>query len=114
MTQPKMLTAQDLAGKAGITPAKLRRLLRNKFNRAGKAEVGQKRMEYRFDPNDPLVKQIVAQVKGKPADKEKDAQKKAPAKGQPKTQKPKATKSEASDKSVQKGGESDDNKAANN
>jgi len=84
MTQPKTLTAHDLAEKAGITPTKLRRLLGNKFNRAGKTEVGQKHIEYRFDPNDPVVKQILTQAKIKPTDKGKDT-KKAPAKGQPRT-----------------------------
>jgi len=113
MTQPKMLTAHDLAEKAGITPAKLRRLLRSKFNRAGKTEVGEKRVEYRFDPNDPVVKQIIAQVKGEPVDKTKDAKKTTPAKGQPKTQKPKVTKTGENNELAQKGGEGDDNQAAN-
>jgi hypothetical protein len=113
MTQPKMLIARDLAGKAGITPAKLRRLLTNKFNRAGKTGVGKKRVEYRFDSSDPLVKQIIAQAKGKPADNAKDTKEKAPVKRQLKSQKPKAVKTEELSESVQKGGEGDDNKAAN-
>ncbi len=110
MTQPKMLTTHDLAEKAGITPTRLRRILRSKFNRAGKTEVGQKRVEYRFDTSDPLVKQIIAQAKVKPADKAKDTKKNAPAKGQPKSQKPKAVKTEAPNELNQKEGESDDNK----
>jgi hypothetical protein len=111
MTQPKMLTAHDLAEKAGITPAKLRRILRSKFNRAGKTEVGQKRNEYRFDSTDPLVKEIIAQVKGKPSDKAKDNEK-APTKPQTKTQKPKATKT-VKPTDNKEGGEANGDSAAN-
>ena len=56
MAETKMLTAKDLADKAGITPAELRKLLRKDFNRVGKTQAEGKRMEYRFASNDPVVK----------------------------------------------------------
>lgn len=69
MAEVKMLTAKDLAEKAGISPSKLRKLLRTEFNRAGKTKVEGNRMEYSFAPNDPMVKQIINRVKGQPAEK---------------------------------------------
>ena len=63
MTEVKMLTAKQLADKAGISPAELRKLLRKEFDRAGKTKVEGNRMEYRFASNDPIVKQIVAKAK---------------------------------------------------
>ena len=63
MAETKMLTAKDLADKAGITPAELRKLLRKEFNRVGKTQVEGKRVEYRFAPNDPVVKKIVDKAK---------------------------------------------------
>lgn len=66
MTEVKMLTVKDLAEKAGISPMELRKLLRKEFNRAGKTKVKGNRTEYRFNPNDPTVKQIIDRVKGKP------------------------------------------------
>jgi len=67
----QLLTAKDLAEKAGIRPVELRKLLRKEFNRAGKTKVEGNRLEYRFDPNDPIVKQIVDRVKNKPDEKPK-------------------------------------------
>lgn len=67
----ELLTAKDLAEKAGITPLELRKLLRKNFNRAGKTKVEGNRMEYRFDTNDPIVKQIIDRVKSKPDEKPK-------------------------------------------
>lgn len=63
MAEPQMLTAKDLATKAGISPAVLRKLLRQEFNRAGKTTVEGNRSEYRFSPNDPVIKQIIARAK---------------------------------------------------
>jgi hypothetical protein len=63
MAEPKMLTARELADKAGTSPAKLRKLLRTEFNRAGKTTVEGNRSEYRFNPNDPVIKQIVSRAK---------------------------------------------------
>ena len=66
-----MLTVKDLSEKAGITPTELRKLLRKEFNRPGKTEVEGNCMEYRFDFNDPTVKQIIDRVKGQQAEKSK-------------------------------------------
>ena len=63
MAEVKMLTAKQLAEKAGISPTSLRKLLRKEFNRAGKTKVEGNRMEYRFASNDPIVKQIVEKAK---------------------------------------------------
>jgi DNA replication protein DnaD len=65
MAEAKILTVKDLAEKVGITPVELRKLLRKEFNQAGKTKVEGNRMEYRFDPNDPIVKQIMEKVKPK-------------------------------------------------
>ena len=59
----ELLTAKQLAEKAGISPIELRKLLRKEFNRAGKTKVEGNRMEYRFAANDPIVKQIVEKAK---------------------------------------------------
>jgi hypothetical protein len=64
MTEVKMLTAKQLAEKAGVSPADLRKLLRKEFNRAGKTKVEGNRMEYRFAASDPIVKQIMEKAKG--------------------------------------------------
>lgn len=70
MTQPKkLLTAKELAEKAGIKPTALRKLLRKEFKGTGKTQVEGNRVEYRFDPDDPIVKQIINRVKAKPAKK---------------------------------------------
>ena len=44
MAEVKMLTAKQLAEKAGISPTSLRKLLRNEFNRTGKTKVEGNRM----------------------------------------------------------------------
>ena len=75
MAETKLLTAKDLADKAGITPAELRKLLRKEFNRVGKTQVEGKRMEYRFASNDPVVKQIIQKVKAQAEEKAKEAEK---------------------------------------
>ena len=67
----QLLTSKDLAKKVGISPAELRKLLRKEFNRVGKTKVEGNRLEYRFDPNDPSVKQIVDRVKNNPDEKPK-------------------------------------------
>ena len=72
MAEIKMFTARDLAEKAGITPVELRRLLRSEFNREGKTKVEGNRVEYRFNPNDPIVKQIMDRVKSQQAEKSKN------------------------------------------
>jgi 3-hydroxyisobutyrate dehydrogenase-like beta-hydroxyacid dehydrogenase len=69
MTEVKTLTAKQLAEKAGISPADLRKLLRKEFNRAGKTKVDGNRMEYRFAANDPIVKQIMEKAKTLAAEK---------------------------------------------
>jgi len=71
MAEVKMLTVRDLAERAGITPVELRKLLRSEFNRAGKTKIEDNRMEYRFDPNDPIVKQIIDRVKSLQKEKSK-------------------------------------------
>jgi hypothetical protein len=63
MAEHKMLTAKELATKAGISPAVLRKLLRQEFNRVGKTKVENNRSEYRFNPNDVVTKQIIARAK---------------------------------------------------
>ena len=100
MTEPKMLTAKDLADKAGITPAELRKLLRKDFDRVGKVKVEGNRMEYRFAPNDPVVKQIIQKVKDQAVEKakEQEAQTK-----QEKVEPEKAEKPEITDKEPIKG-----------
>ena len=67
----ELLTSKQLAEKAGIKPTHLRRLLRKEFNGVGKTSVEGKRTEYRFNPNDTVVKQIIDRAKGKPAEKPK-------------------------------------------
>ncbi len=74
MAETKMLTAKDLADKAGITPAELRKLLRKDFNRVGKTQVEGNRMEYRFASNDPVAKQIIEKAKAVVAEKAKEAE----------------------------------------
>lgn len=59
----ELLTTKGLAEKVGISPTELRKLLRKEFNRAGKTKVEGNRLEYRFDPNAPIVKQIMDRVK---------------------------------------------------
>ena len=59
----KSLTAGELAQKAGVSPAVLRKLLRKEFNRVGKTVVDGNRSEYRFNLNDPVTKQIIARAK---------------------------------------------------
>jgi transcriptional regulator with XRE-family HTH domain len=59
----KSLTAGELAQKAGVSPALLRKLLRKELNRTGKVLVEGNRSEYRFDPNDPVTKKIIARAK---------------------------------------------------
>lgn len=61
--ETKLLTAKELAEKAGISPQVLRKMLRNKFNRSGKTLVEGNRSEYRFDPNDTVTKDIIAKAK---------------------------------------------------
>jgi len=66
-----ILTVKDLAEKAGISPTELRKLLRKEFNRTGKTKVEGNRMEYRFDPNDPIVKKIMNRIKSQQVEKSK-------------------------------------------
>lgn len=61
--EAKLLTARELAEKAGVSPAVLRKLLRQEFNRAGKTIVEGNRAEYRFNPNDAMTQQIIARAK---------------------------------------------------
>lgn len=61
--ESKMLTARELAEKADVSPAVLRKLLRQEFNRAGKTIVEGNRSEYRFNPNDTVTKQIIERAK---------------------------------------------------
>jgi hypothetical protein len=104
MAETKMLTANDLAEKAGLTPVELRKLLRKEFNRAGKVKVEGNRMEYRFAPNDPIVKQIIQKTKAQIAGKPKDAK----TKNQPKFDETETIERGATDELTKKGGESDD------
>ena len=67
----ELLTVKDLAEKAGINPIDLRNFLRKEFNRTGKTKVEGNRMEYRFDPNDPIVKQIMDRIKNQQVEKSK-------------------------------------------
>lgn len=68
----KQLTAKEIAEKAGISPANLRKLLRKEFNRVGKTKVEGNRLEYRFDPNDPTTKQIIGRAKDQSTKKAKE------------------------------------------
>ena len=61
--EPKLLSARELAVKAGVSPAVLRKLLRKEFNRAGKTVVEGNRSEYRFNLNDAVTKQVIARAK---------------------------------------------------
>jgi len=61
--ETKLLTAKELADKAGVTPQVLRKLLHKKFNRAGKTLMEGNRAEYRFDPKNPVTKDIIAEAK---------------------------------------------------
>ncbi|MBN2187294.1 MAG: hypothetical protein JW732_07600 [Dehalococcoidia bacterium] len=61
--ETKLLTAEELAEKAGVSPQVLRKMLRKEFNRAGKTLVEGNRSEYRFDPNDPVTKDVIAKAK---------------------------------------------------
>jgi hypothetical protein len=61
--ETKLLTAKELAEKAGISPEVLRKMLRKEFNRAGKTLVEGNRSEYRFDPNDAVTKDIITTAK---------------------------------------------------
>jgi hypothetical protein len=61
--ETKMLTARELAEKAGISPALLRKLLRKEFNRAGKTVIEGNRQEYRFNPSDAVTKEIIVRAK---------------------------------------------------
>lgn len=67
----ELITAKDLAEKAGVSPVELRELLRKEFNRFGKTKVEGNRLEYRFAPNDPIVKQIIDRVKSQLNEKPK-------------------------------------------
>ena len=82
MAEVKMLTAKQLAEKAGISPTSLRKLLRNEFNRTGKTKVEGNRMEYRFALTDPIVKQIIWKAKAQAVEKDK-AEKPAEEKTEP-------------------------------
>jgi DNA-binding transcriptional regulator YhcF (GntR family) len=61
--ETKLLSARELAQKAGVSPAVLRKLLRKEFNRAGKVLVEGNRSEYRFNLSDPVTKQVIARTK---------------------------------------------------
>ncbi len=113
------ITIKQLANQAGMEVRTLRRILRAKFPRKAKGKA------YEWQVNDPQVDLILKAVANhkdrvkkvnydasepktkEPTNKKKNANAK-PAKGQSKTQKPKATKTEAINESVQKGSENDD------
>ena len=61
--ETKLLTARELSVKAGVSPAVLRKLLRQEFNRVGKVLVEGNRSEYRFNLTDAVTKQIIARAK---------------------------------------------------
>ena len=61
--ETKSLTARELAQKAGVSPAVLRKLLRKEFNRTGKVLVEGNRSEYRFNLNDAVTKQVITRAK---------------------------------------------------
>lgn len=63
MAETKLLTARQLAEKAGIDHRVLRRIIRKCFKGIGKTQVEGKRSEYHFDPNDQTTKDILAKVK---------------------------------------------------
>jgi len=79
----QLLTSKELAEKAGVDPRKLRRILRKEFKGAGETSVEGKREEYRFNPDDSIVQQIIDRIQGQPAEKPKPEK--------PKVQKTKAT-----------------------
>ncbi|MGA9049013.1 MAG: hypothetical protein WB588_08470 [Dehalococcoidia bacterium] len=61
--ETKSLSAKELAQKAGVSPAVLRKLLRKEFNRVCKVPVEGNRSEYRFNLNDAITKQVIARAK---------------------------------------------------
>jgi hypothetical protein len=61
--ETKLLTAKELAERAGVSPQALRKIVRKEFNRAGKTLVEGNRSEYRFDPNNTVTKDIIAKAK---------------------------------------------------
>ena len=61
--ETKLLTARELSVKPGVSPAVLRKLLRQEFNRVGKVLVEGNSSEYRFNLNDAVTKQIIARAK---------------------------------------------------
>lgn len=61
--ESKLLSARELAVKAGVSPAVLRKLLRKEFDRTGKVLVEGNRSEYRFNLNDSVTKQVIARAK---------------------------------------------------
>jgi len=56
----KLITAKELAERAGISPQVPRKMLRKEFNRAGKTLVEGNRPEYRFDLSDTVTKSIIS------------------------------------------------------
>jgi hypothetical protein len=118
------ITIKQLASKAGMEVRTLRRILRAKFTREVKGKA------YEWQANDPQVDLILQaasdhksrarkvsydasdQKTVKPTTKKMNGKTKA-TKKQPKTQKPNATKTEETNDLARKGGEEDDNKAAN-
>ena len=118
------ITIKQLASEAGMEARILRRLLRDKFPRKTKGKA------YEWQTNDPQVDLILQaanehksktkkvsydaseQKTAKPTTKKNNTPAK-PVKKQLKTQKPKTTKNTVKIDSTQKGGEANDDKAAN-
>lgn len=87
-TQEKQpITVKQLANRAGVKPAVLRRILRSRFPRENKGKA------YEWQPDDPQIELILKAVENHKANATQPAKKtKAPKAEKPKTEK--ATKSE--------------------
>jgi len=64
-TEEKFLTAKDLAKMANVKPGQLRRCLRTHFSGRITTTKGDNGLKtYRIPANDPVVKEILAKLKG--------------------------------------------------
>lgn len=77
--EKEFITVKQLADKAGISPAKLRKILRTRFPRKEKGK------NYGWQPGDPQIDLILKAVKNSKAEKPKTEKSKLKAVPKPKT-----------------------------
>jgi len=77
--EKEFITLKQLANRANVKPAVLRRILRSRFPRKDK------RNNYRWQPNDPQIELILKAVKNSKAEKPKTEKSKLKAVPKPKT-----------------------------